>query len=148
MFIFVMYKKIRKMEAKSFIYTRKIHETENAEDYVELIGDLIESEGEARVVDVAKHLGISKATVNQTINRLIKKGLVASKPYRSIHLTNIGKQIARKTRERHNIVYNFLISLGVNKKIAEQESEGIEHHVGEKTLSLFKKFAKKMEKKK
>ena len=77
-----------------------------------------------------------------------KKGLVISKPYRSIHLTNIGKQIARKTRERHNIVYNFLISLGVNKKIAEQESEGIEHHVGEKTLSLFKKFAKKMEKKK
>ena len=136
------------MEAKSFIYTRKTHENENAEDYVELIGDLIESEGEARVVDVAKHLGISKATVNQTINRLSKKGLVISKPYRSIHLTTIGKQIARKTRERHNIVYNFLISLGVNKKIAEQESEGIEHHVGEKTLSLFKKFAKKKEKKK
>mgnify|MGYP000569014730 FL=1 len=45
------------------------------------------------------------------------------------------------------MLYNFLISLGVNKKIAEQESEGIEHHVGEKTLSLFKKFAKKMEKK-
>ena len=143
-----MFKKNRKIEAKSFIYTRKTHETENAEDYVELIEDLIENEGEARVVDVAKHLGISKATVNQTINRLTKKGLVISKPYRSIHLTNIGKQIARKTRERHNIVYNFLISLGVNKKIAEQESEGIEHHVGEKTLSLFKKFAKKMEKKK
>ena len=143
-----MYKKNRKIEAKSFIYTRKTHETENAEDYVELIEDLIKNEGEARVVDIAKHLGISKATVNQTINRLTKKGLVISKPYRSIHLTNIGKQIARKTRQRHNIVYNFLISLGVDKKIAEQESEGIEHHVGEKTLSLFKKFTEKLEKKK
>ena len=68
-----MYKKKRKIEAKSFIYTRKTHETENAEDYVELIEDLIKNEGEARVVDIAKHLGISKATVNQTINRLIKK---------------------------------------------------------------------------
>ena len=142
-----MYKKNSKLEANPFIYTRKTHETENAEDYVELIEDLIESEGEARAVDIAKHLGISKATVNQTINRLIKKGLVISKPYRAIHLTNTGKKIARETRKRHNIVYNFLISLGIDKKIAEQESEGIEHHVGEKTLSIFKKLTGKLRKK-
>jgi len=143
-----MYKKNPKVEAEAFEYTRKTHEKENAEDYVELIEDLIKSEGEARVVDVAKHLGISKATVNQTINRLTKKGLVTSKPYRSIYLTSVGKKIARETRKRHNIVYNFLISLGINKRIAEQESEGIEHHVGEKTLSIFKKLTGKLKKKK
>ena len=143
-----MYKKDFKTDAKSFIYTRKTHERENAEDYVELISDLIKSEGEARVVDIAKHLGISKATVNQTINRLIKKGLVTSKPYRSIHLTNTGEKIAKKTRKRHRVVYDFLISLGINKKIAQQESEGIEHHVGEKTLEKLEKITKNLNSKK
>ena len=143
-----MYKKNRKSLAGSFIYTRKTHEKENAEDYVELIGDLIQSEGEARVVDIAKRLGISKATVNQTINRLTKKGLVRSKPYRSIHLTKTGKQIAGSMRKRHNIVYNFLLSIGLDNKTAEKESEGIEHHVGRKTLLIFKKLTRKRSKKK
>ena len=86
-----MFKKNPKTDAKSYIYTRKAHENELAEDYVELIGDLINKEGEARIVDIAKHLGISKATVNQTINRLVKKGFLTSKPYRAIHLTKKGE---------------------------------------------------------
>ena len=143
-----MFKKNPKRDAKYYIHTRKAHESELAEDYVELIEDLINKEGEARIVDIANHLGISKATVNQTITRLIKKGLLTSKPYRAIHLTKKGKNTAINARQRHKIVYDFLISLGLNKEIAELDSEGIEHHVGNKTLNMLKNFTVKLKKKK
>ena len=142
-----MFKKNPKRDAKSYIHTRKAHESELAEDYVELIEDLINKEGEARIVDIANHLGISKATVNQTISRLIKKGFLTSKPYRAIHLTKKGKNTATNARQRHKIVYDFLISLGLNKEIAELDSEGIEHHVGNKTLNRLKNFTIKLKKK-
>ena len=142
-----MFKKNPKKDAKSYIHTRKAHENELAEDYVELIGDLISKEGEARVVDIADHLGISKATANQTINRLVKKGFVTSKPYRAIHLTKKGEYTAIHARERHRIVYNFLISLGLDKETAELDSEGIEHHVGDKTLNKLKQLTDKLNKK-
>ena len=102
-----MFKKNPKIDAKSYIHTRKVHENELAEDYVELIADLINKEGEARIVDIANHLGISKATANQTINRLVKKGLLTSKPYRSIYLTKKGKATASKSSLRHKIVDDF-----------------------------------------
>ena len=142
-----MFKKNPKKDAKSYIHTRKAHESEMAEDYVELIEDLINKEGEARMVDIANHLGVSKATANQTINRLVKKGFLTSKPYRSIHLTKKGKFTADLARERHKIVYDFLISLGIDKETAELDSEGIEHHVGNKTLNKLKLLTVKLKKK-
>ena len=141
-----MYKKNPKIDARSYIHTRKAHEKELAEDYVELIGDLIDKEGEARIVDIANHLGISKATANQTINRLVKKGFLTSKPYRAVHLTKKGITTANNARQRHKIVYNFLIAIGLDKETAELDSEGIEHHVGNKTLNKLKKLADKLKK--
>ena len=142
-----MFRKNPKKDAKSYIHTRKAHENELAEDYVELIEDLINKEGEARIVDMANHLGISKATVNQTITRLIKKGFLTSKPYRAIHLTKKGKNTATHARQRHKIVYNFLIALGLDKETAELDSEGLEHHVGNKTLNKLKNLTNKLKKK-
>ena len=139
-----MFKKNPKKDAKSYIHTRKAHENELAEDYVELIEDLISKEGEARIVDIADHLGISKATVNQTINRLVKKGFLKSKPYRSIYLTEKGKSTAVHARQRHTIVYDFLIALGLDKETAELDSEGIDHHVGDKTQNKLKNLTKKL----
>ena len=142
-----MFKKNPKIDAKSYIHTRKVHENELAEDYVELIADLINKEGEARIVDIANHLGISKATANQTINRLVKKGLLTSKPYRSIYLTKKGKTTASKSSLRHKIVYDFLIALGIDKETAELDSEGMEHHGGNKTLNKLKSLTYKLKKK-
>ena len=81
------------------------------------------------------------------INRLVKKGFLTSKPYRSIHLTKKGKFTADLARERHKIVYDFLISLGIDKETAELDSEGIEHHVGNKTLNKLKNLTVKLQKK-
>lgn len=129
-------------QASWFEKIRKAHQTETAEDYVELINDLIEANGEARVVDLAERFGVSHATVNKTIGRLKKEGLVNSQPYRSLFLTDEGKKLAEECKKRHEIVYNFLLALGVSKEIAEFDSEGIEHHVSRETLNAFEAFAK------
>ena len=118
-----------------FRRVRAAHENESAEDYVELIAELIRVMGEARVVDLAERLGVAHATVSKTVGRLAKKGLVTSEPYRSIFLTAKGRQLARRVRQRHELVVRFLRQLGVGQPIAEADAEGIEHHVSPETLA-------------
>jgi len=126
----------------SFKKVRNAHKTENTEDYLELIEGLIELKGEARIVDIAEKLGIAQATANKTITRLHKQGYIEKEPYRSIFLTQKGKIIANNSKDRHVIVFNFLKKLGLDNKTASADSEGIEHHVSDKTLIRMKKFSK------
>tara|TARA_Y100000741_G_scaffold353980_1_gene327757 strand:+ start:390 stop:785 length:396 start_codon:yes stop_codon:yes gene_type:complete len=126
----------------SFSKVRNAHKTENTEDYLELIADLHNNYGEARIVDIANKLDIAQATANKTIRRLQLQGYIKKEPYRSIFLTMKGQKIASQSRKRHNIVYSFLINLGLDKKVAAEDAEGIEHHVSEKTLIKMEKFNK------
>jgi DtxR family manganese transport transcriptional regulator len=57
-------------------------------------------------------------------------------------LTYEGKRLAQISKEKHEIVYNFLLNIGVSKKTAQFDSEGIEHHVSDETLRIMKKFKK------
>ena len=127
----------------SFSKVRNAHKTENTEDYLELIAELLNSKGEARIVDIAESLGIAQATANKTIQRLQTQGFVKSAPYRSIFLTVKGQKIASKSKKRHNIVFNFLLNLGLDKNTASEDAEGIEHHVSEKTLRKMDNFNSK-----
>ena len=119
---------------------RKAHQSEVAEDYVEMIAELIEKTGEARAVDLAVRFGVTAPTVNATIQRLQKDGLVTARPYRSIFLTEQGQSLAGRCKERHEIVRNFLIAIGVDAQTAEQDAEGVEHHVSPQTLTRFAEF--------
>src|SRR4051812_30385090 len=121
-------------QAEGFGRTRSDHRNEIAEDYVELIADLIDVTGEARAVDLANRLGVTSATVNNTITRLQREGLVHSEPYRSIFLTTDGRALAEHCRRRHRIVYRFLRTLGISEEVARADTEGIEHHVSDETL--------------
>ena len=132
--------------AQRFGRVREAHQTETAEDYVELIADLIDRQGEARVVDLATRFGVSHATVNKVIVRLNREGLVSNRKYRSLFLTEEGRALADKCRERHNIVLNFLRAIGVPEDIAELDAEGVEHHVSEETLKIFQTFIRKRQK--
>ena len=127
----------------SFLKVRNAHKTENTEDYLELISELHNKYGEARIVDIAKKLGIAQSTANKTIKRLQLQGYIKKEPYRSIFLTLKGQKIASHSKKRHNIVYNFLINLGLDKKVASADAEGIEHHVSEKTLKKMEQFNNK-----
>ena len=132
------------VKINNFLESRNSHSHENTEDYLELINDLLNNIGEARIVDIAKQLNIAQATANKTIQRLQKQGYVEKLPYRSIFLTPKGQAIAYRSKKRHNTVYNFLVKLGVNKKIAKKDAEGIEHHVSKETLKKFKNLSRKI----
>jgi DtxR family manganese transport transcriptional regulator len=119
--------------------TREEHSHEIAQDYVEIIADLIAVTGEARVIDLARRLGVTHVTVARTIKRLQREGLVTSLPYRSIFLTESGRKLSAESRSRHETVVDFLKSLGVPKVVAESDAEGIEHHVSRETLKAFEK---------
>ena len=129
--------------ATKFDRIRKAHQSEVAEDYVEMIADLIDENGEARTVDLAARFGVTSPTVNAIIQRLSREDLVVSKPYRSIFLTDKGTALAEASRDRHLNVRDFLVSIGVPEAIAEEDAEGIEHHVSKETLAVFAKITKK-----
>ncbi|MEC7155629.1 MAG: manganese-binding transcriptional regulator MntR [Pseudomonadota bacterium] len=123
--------------AAKFDRIRRAHQSEVAEDYVEMISDLIEETGEARTVDLAARFGVTSPTVNAIVRRLQREYLVETRPYRSIFLTEAGKALAESSRARHQIVRDFLVTIGVPETIAEEDAEGVEHHVSEETLAVF-----------
>jgi DtxR family manganese transport transcriptional regulator len=123
--------------------TREEHAQETAQDYVEIIADLIATVGEARVIDMARRLGVTHVTVSRTIQRLQREGLVSALPYRSIFLTEAGRKLSEESRRRHQIVVAFLESLGVPTSAAHSDAEGIEHHVSRETLAAFVKHLEK-----
>ncbi|MCW5936675.1 MAG: manganese-binding transcriptional regulator MntR [Fimbriimonadaceae bacterium] len=132
-----------KSTADRFERTREAHRAELAEDYVEVVLDLIEDTGEARVTEIAAKLGVAHPTVAKALRKLEREGLVELVPYRPVRLTSAGLNLARECRERHRIVVRFLLVLGLDAESAELEAEGIEHHVSEKTLLLMSRFGEK-----
>jgi DtxR family manganese transport transcriptional regulator len=127
-------------QAAGFALQREADRTAVTEDYVELIADLLDEEGEARAVDVAHRLGVAQATVTATVARLQRDGLVDSRPYRGLFLTEAGRAMAEVARRRHALVVRFLLAHGLDRATAEADAEGIEHHVSEATLAAFQRF--------
>jgi DtxR family manganese transport transcriptional regulator len=121
--------------------TRNDHAAETAEDYVEAIGDLTKQHGRCRVVDLARHFGVSHVTVTKILSRLQREGLVETQKYGPITLTERGKQLAARSRRRHQVVYQFLVAIGVSEANAAIDAEGIEHHVGSETLARLEEYA-------
>jgi DtxR family manganese transport transcriptional regulator len=126
-------------QAEYFRRSRRDRANEVAQDYVEAIADLSDSLGEARVVDLARRLGVTHVTVNRTLSRLQQAGYVNTRPYRSIFLTDAGRRLAAECKRRHETVVAFLRSLGIPEKISEMDAEGIEHHVSPETLAAFER---------
>jgi Mn-dependent transcriptional regulator len=128
---------------EGFRQVREAHRRELIDDYVELISDLIREVGEARQVDMAARLGVSQPTVAKMLKRLASVGLIEMIPWRGVFLTPEGEKLAQESRERHQIVENFLLVLGVSPEIARRDAEGMEHHVSEETLVRFHEFTLK-----
>ena len=129
--------------AEIFRRSRRDRAVEITQDYVETIADLSALLGEARVVDLARRLGVTHVTVNRTLARLQQAGYVNTRPYRAIFLTEAGHKLAEECRRRHKTVVTFLRSLGISEKVAEMDAEGIEHHVSPETLASFERRLRK-----
>ncbi|MBI2085293.1 MAG: transcriptional regulator MntR [Candidatus Aenigmarchaeota archaeon] len=108
--------------------------TPATEDYLETIYELTKSKGYAKVVDISRKLGVKPPTVTIMIQKLSKNGLLKYERYRDISLTQPGKTIAKNISDRHSKIMKFLTILGVDKKTAYVDTEGIEHHMHPSTL--------------
>lgn len=128
------------VQADRFARARSAQSTALLEDYAELIADLLEQEGEARLTDMARRLGVTHATAVKALSRMKREGLATARPYRGVFLTDTGKELAARARSRHRLVVDLLLAIGVPREAAEQDAEGIEHHVCEATLEAFGRF--------
>jgi DtxR family transcriptional regulator, manganese transport regulator len=127
-------------QARRFGKTRSAQSGALCEDYVELIADLLATAGEARPTDVARRLGVSHATAIKTISRLKREGLATGLPYRGVFLTEAGKSLAERVKERHRLVVEVLLALGAPQEAAEADAEGMEHFVSEPTRAAMSEF--------
>jgi Mn-dependent DtxR family transcriptional regulator len=109
--------------------------TPRAEDYIEVVYELILEKGYARIVDIGAHLHVSSPTATKMVQRLSEEGLVVYERYRGIALTPAGTELAKMVRHRHGIVTDFLRLLGVDEATANKATEGMEHHLDAATLA-------------
>ncbi len=124
--------------------TRRDHENETAEDYVEAVAAISEESGRCRVVDLARRFAVSHVTVTRTVARLREAGLVTSEPYGPIELTAKGRRLAALSKHRHHVVFEFLKAIGVSPAVAAIDAEGIEHHVSRATLERFQAVTERL----
>jgi len=127
-------------QARRFRKARSARSAATLEDYTELIADLIAANGEARMADIARRLGVAHPTVSKSIARLKREGLVTARPYRGIFLTEAGLAMAKSVRQRHRLVVELLVAVGAPREAAEADAEGIEHYVSAATLRAFEAF--------
>jgi DtxR family manganese transport transcriptional regulator len=128
------------VQAKRFGKTRTAQSHAVLEDYAELIDDLRATASTVRPTDIARRLGVSHATAIKNIGRLKREGLATTLPYRGVFLTEAGEALAAQCRARHRLVVDVLTAIGVPRDAAEDDAEGIEHHISPTTLAAFRAF--------
>ncbi len=115
------------------------------QDYLETILDFSSESGQARSIDIARTLGVSRASVNKSLGALKESGLVEHEHYGDIRLTEKGLKLARAVRARHNALKLFLTSvLGVEEETAERDACRMEHAISRETAAKLEDYLKKI----
>ena len=115
------------------------------EDFLEVILELEDRDGAARVSDIANHLSVSRPTVAKMLARMTEDGWLHREPYRAVNLSPKGREHAFWMRKRHGILVRFLKHLGIDDETAHFETEGIEHYLSESTISAIAVLCEKLE---
>ena len=122
----------------------KHRSTESIEDYLETILKLSNKLGQVRSIDIANELHYSKPSVSIAMKNLRNKDYVAVDENGYIYLTESGKELANNTLERHTLLFNWLISIGVSEETAYEDACKIEHDLSDETYAAIKKFCQNL----
>ena len=117
---------------------------ESGEDYLETILILKKRNGNVRSIDIAREMDLSKPSVSRAMGILKNKEFITVDDDGAIHLTEEGSKLAKKIYERHRILTEALMSLGVDEKTASEDACRIEHDISEKSFNKIKKHLKDM----
>ncbi|MBP5152948.1 MAG: metal-dependent transcriptional regulator [Lachnospiraceae bacterium] len=116
---------------------------ESGEMYLETIYVLSQKSGNVRAIDVGEHMGFSKPSVSRAVGLLKDAGYITRDPDGSLKLTDSGLKIAKKIYERHTLLTQLLIGIGVDEKTAADDACRVEHYISEKTFEAIKAHIKK-----
>lgn len=110
------------------------------EDYLEVISELVQLKGYATTLDVSRYMNVSAPSVTKMLQRLDENGYLKYEKYHGINLTAKGNAVADAIRQKHGILLEFFEILGIEHETANQDAEGIEHHLNPKTIRQLRKF--------
>ena len=113
---------------------------ESGQMYIETIYVLSQKISNVRSLDIAEYMGFSKPSVSRAVGLLKKGGFVNMDKNGHLSLTEEGKEVAEKIYERHTILTQCLIRLGVDKETAAEDACKIEHDISDASLEAIKKF--------
>jgi len=119
---------------------KKEDRTDRMEDYLEVIYELVQEKGYATTVDISSYLNVSSPSVTKMMQKLDETGYLKYEKYRGIKLTNEGTRIARNIRNRHGLLAEFFMIIGVDEETANNDAEGIEHHLHPETMKKLEEF--------
>jgi DtxR family Mn-dependent transcriptional regulator len=117
--------------------------TKSLEDYIEVVYVLIHEKNRARVRDIASSLKVKMPSVVKGISELKKLGMVTQEPYGDVELTAKGRRIATIILNRHNKIRDFLMLIGVSRRIADKDACQMEHIISAETLDRIRDFLRK-----
>ena len=112
---------------------------ESLEDYLETILILQKSNGHVRSIDIANEMNFTKPSVSVAMKNLREKGYITMANTGYITLTDIGRQRAENVLERHTVLSDWLISIGVSKETALTDACRVEHDLSEESFQAIKK---------
>lgn len=116
---------------------------ESAEDYLEAILSLRLRQGNVRSIDIANELNFSKPSVSVAMKKLRESGYIQMDHDGFITLLPEGEEIAQRIYERHRLLTDFFIRLGVNPEVAAADACKVEHDLSEETFQKIKEHARK-----
>ncbi|MDW0120529.1 MAG: transcriptional regulator MntR [Nitrososphaeraceae archaeon] len=125
---------------------KKEDRTDRMEDYLEVIYELIQEKGYATTVDISSYLNVSSPSVTKMMQKLDETGYLKYEKYRGIKLTNEGIRIARNIRNRHGLLAEFFMIIGIDEETANNDAEGIEHHLHPETMKKLEEFINELKK--
>ena len=108
--------------------------------YLETILILTQANKNVRAIDVCEYMGFSKPSVSRALGLLKGGGYISVDEDGYITLTDEGRYVADKMYDRHKILTDFLISLGVTEEVATADACKIEHHISDESFDALKKF--------
>ena len=117
-----------------------MHIQESGEMYLETIHVLHQKNGHVRSVDISEYMGYSKPSVSRAVGLLKSGGYIEVDRDGSITLTALGHETANKIYERHTVLTQFLVKLGVNPETAAEDACKLEHAISDESLSAIKFF--------
>lgn len=115
---------------------------ESGEMYLETILVLSKKHPTVRAIDVSEEMGFSKPSVSRALGILKNDGYVISDANGYLTLTESGREIAEKIYERHTLITQFLINLGVDPAVAAEDACKMEHHISDQSFEALKCHAK------